>query len=248
MNFTKFGNGTKSILVLHEWLGDHRNWLETVKHLDLKKFTFYLLDLPGYGLSSDEKPEFTIATCASQVLSIADDLQLEKFSLVVHSMSGLIGHHLASYHNDKIEKLIMFCPVPPTGFKADAAAIEAMTRVTQDPDALKQAILARGGNIESENWIEAKVKLAQTASTGEVKRGYLNMFTSPIDPEPQFSKVENVTIIYGLNDLPFYSKENLKTAFDPFYKNIEILPVEKVGHYPMLQRPKQVAEILNSKL
>lgn len=248
MEYLKFGTGEKIVLVLHEWLGDQRNWLDTTKYLDLEKYTFYLFDLPGYGLSSDVKPKFTIASCASSLLAMAEDLQIDKFSLIVHSMSGLIGHHLACYHSENIEKLIMFCPVPPSGFKADDAAIEAMKRVTIDQDALKQAILARGGNLESDAWIIDKIELAQTASSGEIKRGYLKLFTTPIDPEPIHSKLDTVTIVYGLNDLPFYSQENLKASFEPFYKSIQLLPIEKAGHYPMLQRPKHVADILNGIL
>ena len=129
MKYKKFGTGNKSVFVLHEWLGDHRNWLETIEYLDLEKFTFYFLDLPGYGLSSEVKAQFSIANCTSNILKIADNLELEKFSLITHSMSGLIGHHLASCHSDKIEKLIMFCPVPPLGFDANETAIKAMIGV-----------------------------------------------------------------------------------------------------------------------
>lgn len=248
MNYIKFGTGKKIALVLHEWLGDHRNWLDTTEYLDLEKFTYYFLDLPGYGLSRGEKSEFTITNCSAEILKVADTLKLEKFSLIAHSMSGLIGHHLASNHSDRIEKLIMFCPVPPSGFNADETALKAMKSVTENQNTLKQAILARGGNLENDDWLKEKIALAETASTGEVKKGYLNMFTSPIEPQATASRIDTVTIIYGKHDLPFYSKENLKIAFEPFYKNITLIPIEKAGHYPMLQRPKQVAEILNTLL
>lgn len=248
MKYLKFGKGKQSVLILHEWLGDHRNWLDVMNFVDQEKFSFYLLDLPGYGLSSALKADYTIESCAESIIALADHLHLKTFSLVVHSMSGLIGHHLACCYSERIEKLVMFCPVPPTGFIATKEILDNMIRITKSRPALKQAILSRSGHLENNTWLTKKVNLAETASSAAVKRGYLQMFTSPTRAKPSNLNTNQVSIIYGEHDIPFYRPPQLNKVFSILYKKVRYILIKKCGHYPMLQQPIKTATILNAEL
>lgn len=236
------------IIVLHEWLGDHRNWQPMINRFSSNSYQFHCLDLPGYGLSKNISDETSIDRIGKLVLDYADQAGIESFSLIVHSMSGLIGHHLGVTASNRIKSLFFFCPVPPNGFKATKNDIEKMHFVAQDRSAIRQAILDRGGHIENEEWVDKKENIAWTASTPETKQAYLEMFLAPVSPSPQKSSFEKVIIFCGEVDLPFYRRNSLEREFSPFYENFELITLEKCGHYPMLQNPKLVAEILENYL
>lgn len=238
-----YGNGSP-VLILHEWLGDHRNWEPMLEFCNSSGFEFHCLDLPGYGNSRHQEPEPSASAIAEKVLDYADSKGLTTFSLVVHSMSGLIGHHLAVVSADRLKNLIFFCPVPPGGFQASAADQDKMRHVSNDRSAIRQAILARGGDLESEDWLDRKEEIAWTASSAETKRAYLKMFLAPVTPAPLKSELPSAHIFCGEADLPFYRKPSLEKEFAPYYSQLNIVSLEQCGHYPMLQKPEDVATAL----
>lgn len=236
------------VIVLHEWLGDHRNWQPMIDNFSSNSFQFHCLDFPGYGLSKNLSCEISIDRIAKLVLDYADREGIESFSLIVHSMSGLIGHQLGISSSNRIKSLFFFCPVPPNGFQATGADIEKMHFVAQDRSAIRQAILDRGGHIENKDWIDKKENIAWTASTPVTKQAYLEMFLAPIEPSPRKSDFEKIVIFCGELDLPFYCKDSLEREFSPFYESLEVISLGKCGHYPMLQNPKLVAQVLGNCL
>ncbi|QDG78762.1 alpha/beta fold hydrolase [Labrenzia sp. PHM005] len=238
-----YGKGSP-VIVLHEWLGDHRNWEPMLEFCNSKGFEFHCLDLPGYGNSGPHSPEPSAAAIAEEILKYAYSRDLAAFSLVVHSMSGLIGHQLGVTSPERLKNLIFFCPVPPGGFQASAADQEKMQGVSNDRSAIRQAILARGGHLESDEWLDRKEEIAWTASSPETKRAYLKMFLAPLSMPPQKTALEKAYIFCGEADLPFYRKPSLEPKFAPYYANLEIVSLENCGHYPMLQKPKNVAAAL----
>ena len=237
------GSG-KPVILLHEWLGDHRNWLPMLKHCNTDEFSFHCLDLPGYGLSRDIVATPSIEAIANLVLDYADERKLENFALIAHSMSGLVAHHLGVIAPQSLADLIFFCPVPPNGFKATEDNIAIIHSVATERDALRGAVLARGGEIESDQWVNEKVDLAWTASKPEIKKSYLEMFLAPVHPAAQESTFKRAKIIAGEVDLPFYQEASLQTEFQPYYNETKTITLARCGHYPMLQNPKLAADAL----
>ena len=238
----------RPIFLLHEWLGDHRNWLPMIEHFSTDEFSFHCLDLPGYGVSQDIAFNPSIEAISQMVLDYALERKIEKFTLIAHSMSGLIGHHLGTVASQSLDDLVFFCPVPPSGFKATENSIATMYSVTTDRDALRQAIFARGTEFETEQWLAEKVDLAWSASPPEIKQSYLNLFLAPVSPEAQNSSVRQAKIICGDLDLAFYRKASLREEFHPFYDKTTIVSLDRCGHYPMLQKPALAADSLRHYL
>lgn len=236
------------VIVLHEWLGDHRNWRPLLEHCDLTANTFHCIDLPGYGHSFNATALPSIEAVSDYVLDYAAQEGFNVFSLAVHSMTGLVGHHLSSTSSDRLDALIYFCPVPPNGFRATLDDIEKMRHLTEDRAMLRQGILARGGHLESEKWLKNKEGIAWSASSAETKRAYLQMFLAPVSPPSGPSQMKAVTVICGDEDLPFYRKPSLEREFKPYYGNINLISLANCGHYPMLQVPEAAANVLEESL
>src|SRR5206468_1506795 len=106
LGFVVLGSGPRRVLVLHDWLGDRRNWDPLLPYLDLERFTYAFLDLRGYGGSRHVPGDFTCREAATDALALARHLGWERFSAVGHSMTGLVVQQLAVLAKASVERLV----------------------------------------------------------------------------------------------------------------------------------------------
>jgi len=104
IEYSTTGNG-KPVLFIH---GGHSNCNETLWHkgFDLKKFQLITPSRPGYGntpLNDNKTPK----QAADLIISLLDDLAIEKVILYGISAGGLTTIELASNYPERVEKLIL---------------------------------------------------------------------------------------------------------------------------------------------
>src|SRR5258708_3270649 len=109
------GNGPEAVIVLHEWLGDHRN--------------FVLAALRGYGLSHAMTGKYSLDEAASDALRLMDHYGYRTFSAVGHSMSGMVVQYLMHTSPQRLKKVVAISPVPASGFKTDEAGLAKLAAV-----------------------------------------------------------------------------------------------------------------------
>jgi pimeloyl-ACP methyl ester carboxylesterase len=105
LNFRKYGEGEKNLIIIHGLFGSLDNWASLAKRF-ANYFTVYTLDLRNHGLSPHTE-EFSI-----KILS--DDLELfiqnhigKPVSIIGHSLGGKVAMHIAINNPYLIEKLIV---------------------------------------------------------------------------------------------------------------------------------------------
>src|SRR5262245_24001961 len=126
------GRGPSRVLVLHDWLGDRRNWDPLLPYLDAERFTYAFVDLRGYGGSRALTGSYTATEAASDALAVATSLGWWRFAAVGHSMSGLIVQELAASAPARVEKLVAVTPVGPAGLAMPPEAFGFMEKVSLD--------------------------------------------------------------------------------------------------------------------
>ncbi len=117
------GHGPSALVFAHGWISGRRMWYDVVERLDPARFTSYLLDFRGAGLS-DRPPradhEFT---------DYANDLRAaiaatgRRVTVVGHSMGGKVAQFVALAPPDAVERLVLIAPGSP-----NAIAIEEKHR------------------------------------------------------------------------------------------------------------------------
>jgi pimeloyl-ACP methyl ester carboxylesterase len=239
------GSGRKTVILLHEWLGDHNNWRPMLPYLPTG-VRWVMADFRGYGWSHRLKGDCTLEEAAGDVLALADHLDCGKFHLAGHSMGGLVAQAVAALKPARVSSLSLICPVPATGFKADAERLAAMRKVAKGAAALIEGIHARTGNRLGDGFAQAKARLARRAASFEVKDAYLQMFTgSDISNEVSGLKIP-VRLICGAHDLPFYRMNVQKKRFQKWYPNLDCVEIFEAGHYPPLETPALLAGLIES--
>lgn len=103
-----WGNDTDTpILALHGWQDNAATFDRLIPQLP--GFYWIVPDLPGHGLSEHrgKGAEYTIWSYCAEIIALADQLGLEKFTLLGHSMGGGIANLLAAVLPERIERLIL---------------------------------------------------------------------------------------------------------------------------------------------
>jgi 3-oxoadipate enol-lactonase len=122
------------ILFIHG-LGGTSNVWHGQRHGLAKFFHVITIDLPGSGRSDKTEKSYSMERWAAQVLGLADALQLDKFTLVGHSMTTILVQKVAAQVGSRLTALVLCGP---------------MTELT---DAGKEAFRKRAASVQSEGML-----------------------------------------------------------------------------------------------
>ena len=104
-HFLKAGNGPPVIL-LHGGASDSRDWIETMDALS-HSYSFYAPDMLGFGLSEKPKSGYYMADFVEFTDGFIQELGLDSFTLVGHSLGGRVCLELALRYPDSVNQLVL---------------------------------------------------------------------------------------------------------------------------------------------
>ena len=94
------------VVVIHGGGGDARTWLRNIEELS-SSYTVYAPDLPGYGDSQPLNGRYYIPELTDFLDDFSDNLGLERFHLVGHSLGGGVALNYALNSPHRIKKLVL---------------------------------------------------------------------------------------------------------------------------------------------
>lgn len=104
--FLRAGSGPPLVLV-HGYLGGSAQWLDQIDTF-ARTHDVIAPDLPGFGQAAAEPGAASIAGFAAAVMGCIDTLGIGRFSLLGHSMGGMIVQEIAARHGPRIEALVLY--------------------------------------------------------------------------------------------------------------------------------------------
>ncbi len=248
LGYRRLGDGKRTILVLHEWLGDHSNYFPIMPYLDLNRFTYIFADLRGYGLSKSMRGRFSASESAADAIRLMDLLGVESFDVVGHSMSGLIGQRVLLDARGRVGCLVAIAPVPASGFPLSPSEKEKLVAVIGDDNAAKAMIASRTSGRYGQAWLNRKLAMVRRAALPEAMGGYLEMFTQTDFAAQAVGVRTPVFAVVGAHDIPFYREASVRLGFERLYPNFTLLVSQEAGHYPMLETPVLLASLIEEFL
>jgi pimeloyl-ACP methyl ester carboxylesterase len=230
------GTGKKNIIVLHELMGNYKNYEPIFPYLNTDDFTFVFVDLRGYGLSKDIEGVYSCVEASNDIKNLITQLDLEDVVLIAHSMSTLIAQKTALI-DSRISKLILITPIPPTGIKLSQIAKDKLIDEMKENKNKIEEIVYSASKRHNKTWAKSRIKMAYESSILNARIGYMKMYL-----ETDFSQeVENIKIpikiIVGKYDFPIFALKSVTKLFFSYYKDLEIIECQEAGHYPMLECP-----------
>ena len=231
VNYDFFDIGEKITLVLlHGW-GQNIQMMEPIKKRFEDKFNVLILDLPGFGKSSEPPVVWGVYEYTLLVKKLIDELKIRDVILVGHSFGGRIALAYASEY--PVKKLV--CLASPY-----------CKEITKLP--LKNRIYKRAKKIKGLGWL-AKIMQNKVGSTdyrnaSNVMRGVL-VKTVNTDLSDYAKKITCPTLlIWGSMD----EAVPLKRAYEleKMIKDAAVIVYEGATHYAYLERINEVNLVLDS--
>ncbi len=249
MEYLEGGQGDV-ILFLHGFGANKDNWTRFSKYLT-PHFRVIAPDLAGFGESTrDAAASYTISVQAARIHAFANALRLKTYHLGGNSMGGNIAGVYAALYPKKVISLCLIAPggvvsAQPSEMYQRLDAGKPNPLVVEKPeeyDALLDFVFTK------RPFIPGTIKNYLTEEAIR-NRPLNNVIFEHIQKFKKTSSLENLLngftvptlIIWGKQDrvLHFSGAKILGSAMP--YAQVEV--IEDMGHLPMIERPKEMAEI-----
>lgn len=135
--YRRAGQGIPLVLV-HGYLGGSAQWQSEIDHFR-DRFDVIAPDLPGFGDASGEAGCDRIGDMADRVIGLLDQLGIDAFILLGHSMGGMIAQEMAARAAPRISKLILY-GTGPLGLMPDRFEPIKLSRERLDKDGVEKTI------------------------------------------------------------------------------------------------------------
>ncbi|HEX4917501.1 MAG TPA: alpha/beta fold hydrolase [Limnobacter sp.] len=243
------GGSGEPLLLIHGFGGSKDNFNRVARHLT-DHYTVYAIDVPGFGASTrDMNADYVINTQIDRVHAIIEKLGLEKTHIGGNSMGGWISGAYAAKYPEHVQSV---------WFLAPAGLVESRkSEVIQKFEKTGEIVLTASNRDEFEKIVDVVMyerpafvpgfvvdAMAARAATDQAlhKRIYKDFKSVPSDLATVLSASAYKgpgLIVWGKEDRVLHvdGATELKTAMPGF----DVILMDKVGHVPMMEQPKQVA-------
>ncbi len=227
----------KTLLFLHGWGVDSTFWFKTVDKLILKKYSIYLLDLPGFGKSQLPNTTFNVNDYKNIVIKFLNKLDLKKISLIGHSFGGRITIKLASENPDFLEKIVLVDTAGITTASKLKKILGILSKITNPIFRLgfMQPLRKRFYFLIGSEYLE-NTRLSEIFSK-VVSENLVNLVV----------KIKKPTLIlWGKKDIvtPLYYGDLIRKLIPGSRLSV----FEKSGHFPFIDEPGKFVDELNKFL
>jgi pimeloyl-ACP methyl ester carboxylesterase len=229
-------------------------WNESISRLD-KGYTTITVSYAGFnGLPAIDMPWYP--TIVSELKAYIENEGLTKFSLVGHSMGGMLAMEIAAAFPDRIEKLIivdalpcmralMMPGVPAESIQYESPYNQRMLQQSDSAIAATSAMMAQNMTMDSSK-MDDITRWGIEADRETYVYGYTDLLK--VDLRPSLEKIKAETIIIGAT---FPDRNMVMKNFEEQFallENKSIILAPESKHFIMFDQPEWFQQQLNTFL
>ena len=249
LEYFEHGDGVDTLLLVHGYASSAALWRYTLEKLSPSRFRVLVLNNRGAGESdrgsSDgdfKEKDYTVETFADDLFNVAEALQLDRFTLVGHSMGAATVAQFALKHQDRIKGLVLMNSAPLNGRPLQDGWEEELREALRGPEPppgdmgfnalhvtedFKQAVMADIKRNPVERFIGGRRSMASLKL-----RDRLHEITVP-------------TLVFGTDQDHTIGIDNILTEYQGLPKDTRHLQIiHGFGHSPNVEAPGIVGRIL----
>jgi len=234
IHYVNYGKGSDALVLIHGWTMNVDNWRDQISDF-AKRNRVIAIDLPGHGLSDKPQVTYSMDLFARAVDAVMRDAKVKRAVLVGHSMGTPVARQFYRKYPEKTLAIVIADgSLRPFGDKAFMDRIIAGFRGPNYMDTVNQMFAGMMGPGLSD---EAKQRI-KTSTLNTPQQVLVSAMEGMIAPEIWGEDKINVPVLAIMAKNPFYPP-NVETSFRGIAPNMEWHMWEGVGHFVMMEKPKE---------
>lgn len=242
LEVNRVGQASPHVLYIHGFGDSHYIWTPLLEHIPTPAL---IPSLRGFGGSS-QPHHYSMDAFAEDMVLLLDSLQIERISVVGHSLGSYIAQRMGMNYPERLEKMIL---------------IGSSARRNKGVNILRDFVKDRSGTISLEfvQHMQAfshrplynpefmkHVAQESTHSNFEIWNEVLRI-TEESDHYDRLPVIKTPTLILWGDEDHFYKLERQEELLR-ILPNAKLDVLEGLGHAPFLEKPNQVAQRINAFL
>ena len=234
IHYLNFGAGSDALVLIHGWTQNIDAWRDQIPEL-AKRNRVIAIDLPGHGGSDKPEVKYSMDYFARAIDAVMRDAKVSRAVLVGHSMGTPVARQFYRKYPDKtLAIVIVDGALKPFG---DAAMMKGLIEGLRGPN-YKQTIAQMFTGLSGPS-LAPEIKERITASTMNTPQPVLvSAMEGMADPSIWGDDKINVPVLAIMAKNPFYPP-NIEELSRPLVPNLEFQMWEGVGHFLMMEKPKE---------
>lgn len=256
----RMGGEGPAVLLIHGMAGSSRTWKDVTDLLVREGHTVIAPDLLGHGLSAKPMGDYSLGAFASGLRDLLGVIDVERATIVGHSLGGGVAMQLAYQHPELVERLAL---VASGGLGREVSwMLRALTLPGAEllwPVLFPSFVRDRGNDVSRllhERGLRAphlaEMWRAYASLAGAENKGaFLRTLRSVVDPGGQTVSARDrlylassipTLIVWGDQD-PIIPIEHGRAAHETIEgSRFEVL--EGCGHFPHVEDPRRFTDVL----
>jgi len=247
LNFRRYGDAGRDVLVLHGLFGSAKNWHTQASSL-AGEFHVLAVDLRNHG-ASPHSPRIDYPSMAADVLALMDSQGIEQASILGHSMGGKVAMQIAMQTAARVHKLIVVDIAPKRYPPHHDDVLDAMQAldfgVHRTRQALDKALSERIPDAGLRQFI--MTNLVRDAKTGAftwqlnlpaIAADYVRLAAAP-EGEP----FDGATLFIKGAASDYIHADDRK-IIETMFPRARAKVIANAGHWPHAEKPRAFAKVV----
>lgn len=249
LNYKKFGEG-EPLVILHGLFGSLDNWQTIARNMVTiaqqnfgYAMSIYIVDQRNHGRSPHSQ-EFNYDLLAYDLNQFIEQHQLEKVTLLGHSMGGKAAMRFAQVHPEKIKKLIVVDITPAAYDDRHSDVFEAIAyAITPKTETRKQIELRLREKLhDDEATIQFLLKNVERSDNGFVwkfnAQSLKENYRQISDEVPLHQSVQ-CPILFVKGERSLYINSSNYSSILGMFPNHELVEIANSGHWVHAEQPTE---------
>jgi len=245
--YKQYGEGKPPLFILHGIFGMLDNWHNIARQLS-ENYTVYTIDARNHGQSA-HSDEMGYDVMCDDVIELANDLQIDSFILMGHSMGGKTAMWIAHNYPQRVSKLILV-DIAPKAYKPGhhqyfKAFEEINWSAMSNRKEIDEALSAYEDNVGVRLFLAKNIE--RVDSGGFMVKCHIPALKSAYEEiigPLHFSKTYTGEVLFILGAESHYLKEDDKPYINTWFPLSQYVYIEGAGHWVHADNPKAFYEAL----
>jgi pimeloyl-ACP methyl ester carboxylesterase len=253
------GDGAEALLLIHGMAGSSETWRAVIPQLS-KNYRVVAPDLLGHGQSAKPRGDYSLGAFAVWLRDLLDELGISRATIVGQSLGGGVAMQFVYQHPDYCQRLILISSGglgPDVGWTLRLLSAPGAELIL--PVIAPRPVLTVGNKLRT--WFGAAGiqsprgaelwNAYSSLSDAETRQAFLRTLRSVVDYRGQaVSALNRLHMAAELPTMAIWGDQDRIIPVDHAYaaqaarpeSRLEVL--EGVGHFPHVERPSEVADLI----